>query len=90
MMTWKILRILFILPSIIFSQLMDFFIRRSEICRSLIDYSFNEKFDNLINYLTIQEIRIALRGKATVLMGKNTMMRKAIRDNLHKNPDLEK
>jgi len=38
----------------------------------------------------MQEIRIALRGKATVLMGKNTMMRKAIRDNLHKNPDLEK
>merc|ERR1712241_1395711 len=38
----------------------------------------------------MQEIRIALRGKAVVLMGKNTMMRKAIRGYLEKNPDLEK
>merc|ERR1712183_70198 len=38
----------------------------------------------------MQEIRIALRGKATVLMGKNTMMRKAIRGYLDKNPDLER
>merc|ERR1739844_117784 len=36
------------------------------------------------------EIRIALRGKAVVLMGKNTMMRKVIRGQLGKNPDLEK
>merc|ERR1712203_301798 len=35
-------------------------------------------------------IRIALRGKAIVLMGKNTMMRKAIRGHLEKNPDLER
>merc|ERR1712088_772944 len=32
----------------------------------------------------------ALRGKAIVLMGKNTMMRKAIRGHLEKNPDLER
>jgi large subunit ribosomal protein LP0 len=38
----------------------------------------------------MQEIRIALRGKAIVLMGKNTMMRKAIRAHIEKNPDLEK
>jgi len=38
----------------------------------------------------MQEIRIALRGKAVVLMGKNTMMRKAIRGHLDQNPDLEK
>jgi len=38
----------------------------------------------------MQEIRIALRGKAVVLMGKNTMMRKAIRGHLDKNPDLER
>jgi len=38
----------------------------------------------------MQEIRIALRGKAIVLMGKNTMMRKAIRGHLEKNPDLER
>merc|ERR1711955_31059 len=38
----------------------------------------------------MQEIRIALRGKAVVLMGKNTMGRKVIRGFLEKNPDLEK
>merc|ERR1711936_82498 len=38
----------------------------------------------------MQEIRIALRGKAVVLMGKNTMMRKVIRGQIEKNPDLEK
>lgn len=38
----------------------------------------------------MQQIRIALRGKAEVLMGKNTMMRKAIRGQLGKFPGLEK
>merc|ERR1712026_255348 len=38
----------------------------------------------------MQQIRIALRGKAVVLMGKNTMMRKAIRGHLENNPDLER
>jgi large subunit ribosomal protein LP0 len=38
----------------------------------------------------MQEIRIALRGKGEVLMGKNTMIRKAIRGHLQKNPHLEK
>ena len=38
----------------------------------------------------MQEIRAALRGHAVVLMGKNTMMRKAIRGMLPKNPGLEK
>merc|ERR1712018_570168 len=38
----------------------------------------------------MQEIRIALRGKAVVLMGENTMMRKAIRGYMEKNPDLER
>lgn len=38
----------------------------------------------------MQNIRIALRGKASVLMGKNTMMKKAIRTILHKHPKLEK
>merc|ERR1712243_256672 len=37
-----------------------------------------------------QQIRIALRGKGEVLMGKNTMMRKAIRGQIEKNPALEK
>jgi large subunit ribosomal protein LP0 len=34
----------------------------------------------------MQNIRKQLRGRATVLMGKNTMMRKAIRSNLTRNP----
>merc|ERR1711978_1117 len=38
----------------------------------------------------MQQIRIALRGQAEVLMGKNTMMRKAIRGHLENNPMLEK
>merc|ERR1712236_42145 len=38
----------------------------------------------------MQQIRIALRGKGEVLMGKNTMMRKALRGQLSKYPQLEK
>jgi len=38
----------------------------------------------------MQKIRIALRGIAVVLMGKNTMMRKAIRGHMENNPALEK
>jgi len=37
----------------------------------------------------MQQIRISLRGHAVVLMGKNTMMRKAIRGHLANNPKLE-
>jgi len=38
----------------------------------------------------MQQIRIGLRGTAVVLMGKNTMMRKAIKGHLEQNPALEK
>lgn len=38
----------------------------------------------------MQEIRAALRGKATLLMGKNTMMRKAMRGHIDNIPGLEK
>ncbi|XP_046392765.1 60S acidic ribosomal protein P0 [Ischnura elegans] len=38
----------------------------------------------------MQQIRMSLRGSAVVLMGKNTMMRKAIRGHLERNPALEK
>ncbi|KAG7250073.1 hypothetical protein CRUP_020917, partial [Coryphaenoides rupestris] len=38
----------------------------------------------------MQTIRMSLRGKAVVLMGKNTMMRKSIRGHLENNPSLEK
>jgi large subunit ribosomal protein LP0 len=37
----------------------------------------------------MQKIRKAMRGKAVLLMGKNTMIRKAIRDHLSKTPALE-
>lgn len=37
----------------------------------------------------MQQIRIALRGRAELLMGKNTMIRKAMRALLEEQPDLE-
>jgi len=38
----------------------------------------------------MQEIRHAMRGHGEILMGKNTMIRTALRGNLQKNPQLEK
>lgn len=38
----------------------------------------------------MQEIRQAMRGHGEILMGKNTMIRKAIRGHIHANPSLEK
>jgi len=38
----------------------------------------------------MQEIRHAMRGHGEILMGKNTMIRKAIRGHLQKNPAIEK
>jgi len=43
-----------------------------------------------VGSLQMQQIRMSLRGRAEVLMGKNTMMRKAIRGMLDKHPELEK
>jgi len=37
----------------------------------------------------MQQVRLALRGKAIVLMGKNTLIRKIIRDRVGANPKLE-
>jgi len=37
----------------------------------------------------MQKVRISLRGKAVVLMGKNTICRKAIREQVDSNPELE-
>uniref|UniRef100_A0A7S1KLX1 60S acidic ribosomal protein P0 n=1 Tax=Percolomonas cosmopolitus TaxID=63605 RepID=A0A7S1KLX1_9EUKA len=37
----------------------------------------------------MQKVRIALRGRAVLLMGKNTLIRKAFNDNKKNNPDLE-
>lgn len=36
----------------------------------------------------MQDVRMAIRGKGEVIMGKNTIMRKVIRDNGEKNPKL--
>lgn len=36
----------------------------------------------------MQQVRMALRGKASILMGKNTIMRKVIRDEAENNPKL--
>lgn len=38
----------------------------------------------------MQQIRVTLRGTGVVLMGKNTMMRKAISGHLERNPALQK
>ena len=45
--------------------------------------------DNVGSY-QMQQIRQALRGDATILMGKNTLMKKSIRGYLEHKPDLEK
>jgi len=37
----------------------------------------------------MQQVRIALRGKGIVLMGKNTIIRKVFRERMEKNPSLE-
>jgi len=37
----------------------------------------------------LQQVRIALRGKAVVLLGKNTLITKVLRDNLAANPKIE-
>jgi len=37
----------------------------------------------------MQEVRLAIRGRGVIIMGKNTIMRKVIRDNSEKNPKLE-
>jgi large subunit ribosomal protein LP0 len=37
----------------------------------------------------MQEVRMATRGQGILVLGKNTIMRKVIRDNMEKNPKLE-
>lgn len=38
----------------------------------------------------MQQIRISLRGRAAIIMGKNTTIRKAIRGHLEQHPQLER
>lgn len=42
-----------------------------------------------VGSLQMQQIRASLRGKAVILMGKNTMIRKAMREHLVNNPKIE-
>jgi large subunit ribosomal protein LP0 len=47
---------------------------------------FVVEIDN-VGSMQLQQTRMALRGTAEVLMGKNTMMRKCIREYIEENPD---
>jgi len=47
---------------------------------------FVVEIDN-VGSMQLQQTRAALRGKAEILMGKNTMMRKCIREFVEENPD---
>jgi len=42
-----------------------------------------------VGSLQMQKVRVALRGKAVMLMGKNTMMRMVVREQMAVNPKLE-
>jgi len=42
-----------------------------------------------VGSLQMQQIRASIRGRAEILMGKNTMIRKAMRDHVEKNPTIE-
>lgn len=42
-----------------------------------------------VGSLQMQQIRASIRGKAEIMMGKNTMIRRAMRDHLEKNPTIE-
>jgi len=66
----------------------NFFLR---ICQYFDEYSkcLIVHADN-VGSKQFQKIRMILRGKAVILMGKNTMMRKAIRGHLENNPAIEK
>lgn len=68
---------------------------RKESLKSKLDKYLNEyknvlicNVDNVGSH-QMQKVRISLRGKAVVLMGKNTICRKAIREHAAANPALE-
>jgi large subunit ribosomal protein LP0 len=68
---------------------------RKESLKSKLDKLLNEYKNVLICGVDnvgsnqMQKVRIALRGKAVVLMGKNTIFRKVIREHIANNPRLE-
>ena len=49
-------------------------------------FIFIVEIDN-VGSMQLQQTRMSLRGTAEVLMGKNTMMRKCIREFVEENPD---
>ena len=63
----------------------EYFLRMKELMSTYPKYFFVEI--NNVGSKQIQETRIALRGTAEILMGKNTMMRKCIREYAEENPD---
>jgi len=69
-------------------------IRKGKYIEKLVEY-LNEYKNILIVQVDnvgssqMQKTRILLRGKAVILMGKNTLMRKVIREQAQKNPALE-
>eukprot|EP00474_Spongospora_subterranea_P008399 CRZ08857.1 hypothetical protein [Spongospora subterranea] len=68
--------------------------RKVEFCERLASY-LNDHKNILVVHADhvgsnqLQQIRIDLRGKASILMGKNTMMRRVIREVMVQNPKLE-
>jgi len=68
---------------------------RKESLKAKIDKCVNE-FKNIlicnvdnVGSNQMQKVRIALRGRATLLMGKNTIIRKAVREHAARNPQLD-
>ena len=55
-------------------------------CMSTYSKLFIVEIDN-VGSMQLQQTRMALRGTAEVLMGKNTMMRRCIRDFVEENPE---
>eukprot|EP00052_Salpingoeca_macrocollata_P004347 m.40792 g.40792 ORF g.40792 m.40792 type:complete len:313 (+) comp14156_c0_seq1:600-1538(+) len=64
-----------------FMKLQSFFAKYPKVILVTVDHVGSKQ---------MQEIRIALRGKGEVLMGKNTMIRKCLRGMLDERPELEK
>ena len=63
----------------------EYFERMKELM-STFNKCFIVEIDN-VGSMQLQSTRIELRGKAEVLMGKNTMMRKCIREYVEENPE---
>eukprot|EP00299_Pterocystis_sp_00344_P002351 c12664_g1_i1.p1 GENE.c12664_g1_i1~~c12664_g1_i1.p1 ORF type:complete len:335 (-),score=79.10 c12664_g1_i1:120-1124(-) len=63
-----------------FAKLMDLFQEYSKLFIVGVD---------MVGSKQIQNVRLSIRGKGAMLMGKNTMIRKCIKDNLEQHPQLE-